>query len=417
VRRPLPPVSGEIALLALACVAACNGNLRPIGAPFASDGAGVTDGANHTDMSVPDTSVPIGECPDRPVLGFATMSYAGGEPDGGTDAAPWDAGGVGPLDAGTLVVVDAQDSDALLQFSTYAGDKTPGPLTILVKGMITIPPPPDGESADLQKIRVSSNKTVIGANLTDGSSGSGFLGGGLVMTGVSKVTIRNLVIAMPNSDDSSANVDAIHIEGSTQIWVDHCDLSSNGSNADAGAAYDDLVGISDKSDFVTVSWTRYHAHHDTGLVGRSDSAQAAADDKDKDHVTFDHDYFYDVASGPRVRFGTVHVLNCLFQNVTNWGVASIDGANVRIESTAFQNVTVTASNPDYGPVTTILSGATEGSVDIVDSPTNPPNGKNVIDQSVPFALPYPYAQDMLDSVPPLLRGCAGTGHVAAPTGN
>ena len=413
-RRPLSPISGGIAFAALAAVA-CHGGLNPIRAGNGTDAAGV-DGVAHADATMsPD--VPNVVCPDRPVLGFATMSYAGGEPDGSTDAAPSDAGGVGPVNAGTLVVVDAQDGDALDQFEMYAGSTTPGPLTILVKGMITIPPPPDGGSGDLQKIRVSSNKTVIGANLGGPTSGSGFFGGGLVMKSVSNVTIRNLVIAMPNADDSTDNVDAIHIETSTQIWIDHCDLSSNGSSADAGASYDDLVGISDKSDFVTVSWTFYHAHHDTGLVGRSDSTTAAAEDADKEHVTFDHDYFFDVASGPRVRFGTIHVLNCLFENVTNWGVASIDGANTRIEYTAFQKVTPTASDSDYGPVTTILSGATEGSVYIVDSPTDPPNGKNVIDQTVPFAVPYSYEHDMLDSVPALLEQCAGTGHIAAPTAN
>ena len=70
----------------------------------------------------------------------------------------------------------------------YAGNTTPGPLTILVKGMITIPPPPDGGSGDLQKIRVSSNKTVFGANLGDPRSGSGFTAAGSRMTGVSNVS-------------------------------------------------------------------------------------------------------------------------------------------------------------------------------------------------------------------------------------
>src|SRR5262249_23937396 len=147
---------------------------------------------------------------------------------------------------------------------------------------------------------------IIGANLqgmNGSSSGSGFTGGGIWLTSVKNIVLQNLVISMPNSDDSSDNVDAIHIEGSTNIWVDHCDLSSNGPSADAGASFDGLVDISDASDFITVSWTRYHDHAATGLVGRSDTAAAAAEDAFKNLVTYDHDLFSDVGTGPRIRFG------------------------------------------------------------------------------------------------------------------
>ena len=149
------------------------------------------------------------------------------------------------------------------------------------------------------------------------------------MTRVSNVIVRNLTIARPNTDGA---IDAIHIEGSHQIWIDHCDLSSNGGDA---GPYDGLVDISDQSDFVTVSWTHYHDHQDSGLVGRSDSSAAAAEDAGKEHVTYDHDLFTNLTTGPRVRFGTVHVLNSYFDTVTNYGVAATDGAHVRIEGNDF----------------------------------------------------------------------------------
>ena len=82
--------------------------------------------------------------------------------------------------------------------------------------MIAIPPPPDGGSGDVQKIRVSSNKTIIGANPTADFPASGFTGGGLWLSGVSNVIIQNLTISRPNSGDSSDNVDAIHVETSHQ---------------------------------------------------------------------------------------------------------------------------------------------------------------------------------------------------------
>jgi len=397
--------------------AACDVRLYPLRAQTTGQDSG----------ALPDAAVPIGACPSD-LIGFGAMSDPGGEWDGGTGGMPpqpvLDGGatGGGSLDGGTLVVVDATDSDALAQFSMYAGDKVPGPLTIVVKGVIFIPPPPDGGSGDLQKIRVSSNKTVIGANVLPNpgaaGSGSGFTGGGLTLTDVSNVVVRNLVIAMPNPGAASDNVDAIHIEGSRQIWIDHCDLSSNGAS-DPGASYDGLIDISDGSDFVTVSWTHYHDHADVGLIGRSDSSAAAAQDAAKDHVTFDHDWYSNVASGPRIRFGTVHVLNSFFDGVTNYAIASTDGASVRIEASYFNDVTATQADPDFGPVATILEGATEGDVDLLSDNKFVSSGTNQIaaQDMVPFAVPYPYTPDSRDSVPALVPSCAGTGKIAAPTGN
>jgi pectate lyase len=346
------------------------------------------------------------------------MSDQGGEPDGSSDAAPmlWLDGGVTGGGAITPVVVDATDAKALAEFTMYASDKMPGPLTIIVKGMISIPPTPDGGDTGGEQIRVSSNKTVIGANIDD-AGGSGFYGGGLAMTRVSNVIIRNLSISRPNTD---ADIDAIHIEGSHQIWIDHCDLSS-GSGADAGLAYDGLIDISDQSDFVTVSWTHYHDHRDSGLVGRSDSSAAAAEDTGKEHVTYDHDWFNNVTTGPRIRFGTVHVLNTLFENVGHYGVASTDGANVLIEASAFQHVTPPGqTDADYGPVTTILdSPATAGFVDYrANNLTDSTDGKNIIPSAQVVSSPpppYPYTPDSAGNVPTLVAACAGTGKIAVPS--
>jgi pectate lyase len=409
-----PPTSHHLAVTFVAlALLGCKRDIYPL--KFVP-----TPGADSS--ITPDSSVPIGDCPPAAVMGYATMSDLGGEWDGGTDGGPTLelTGGVQPDAMGTVVVVDAQQAGALDQFSMYA--KMAVPLTIVIKGMIDIPLPPDGGSGDLQKIRVSSNKSIIGANLqgmNGSSSGSGFTGGGIWLTGVKNIVLQNLVIAMPNSDDSSDNVDAIHIEGSTQIWVDHCDLSSNGPGADAGAAYDGLVDISDASDFVTVSWTRYHDHPATGLVGRSDTAAAAAEDAFKNHVTWDHDLFSDVGTGPRVRFGRAHVLNSYFYGVNDYAVASLDGAFVKIEGCYFQNVAPVQNNADYGPVTTIVPGATAGNVDLVD-PIYASSGANVLTTpNVPFAMEYQnqYVPDSARSVPALVNTCAGTGRIAAPTGN
>jgi pectate lyase len=409
VRRPLSLISNGIATVAL-LVAACNGDLHPFRAAPGTDG-GHFDAPIVTDMSpskdAPVTTDASGPCPDPAPVGFATMSDIGGEWDGGTTGTPnlQVAGGVTGGGSGPQFIVNMTDANALAQFSMYASDKMPGPLTILVNGQINIPPPPDGGSGDLQKIRVSSNKTVAGVG-----PASGFIGGGITLTGVSNVILRNLLINMPNADDAGDNVDAIHIETSHQIWVDHCDLSSNG--ATSTPSYDGLVDISDGSDFVTVSWTYYHNHGDTGLIGRSDSSAAAAQDASKNHVTYDHDRFDSVLTGPRARFGTVHVLSSFFQNVANYGVASLDGAMVKIENSVFQNVAPPPEDDaDFGWVTTILSSATMGYVDLVNNVVDPLSGASVPmpPPMTPVSIPYPYPYSPGQPDPGLVMRCARTG--------
>jgi pectate lyase len=400
-----PLADRSVIFLALLATS-CSGNLNPIRPrPFGLDSSVSQDAPIS-----PDTSVPV-VCPDL-LIGYATMSNKGGEPDGSVPPMPLLDGGVTGGAAGKIIPVYATDDNALAEFSMYATDKTPGPLTILVQGMISIPPTPDGGDTGGEQIRISANKTVIGAD-----ANSGFFGGGLSMKGVSNVIIRNLTIGRPNT-----KIDAIHIEGSSQIWIDHCDLSSNGPSPDAGVSYDDLVGISDKSDFVTISWTHYHDHEDSGIIGRSDSSDAAAEDIDKNHVTYDHDLFTNLRTGPRTRFGTIHVLNTYFDHVANYAIAATDGAHVRIEGSVFYNVAPPVqTNANFGPITTILdSPATVGYVDLVGNLSDATDGPNVITtQQVPFAVPYSYAAtaDSAATAAYVVPHCVGPGHIAVPPTN
>src|SRR5436309_1937183 len=83
---------------------------------------------------------------------------------------------------------------------------------------------------------------------------------------------------------------------------DHCDLSSE-RNPD-GASYDGLVDITHAAESITISWTKFHDHRDTSIVGHSDLN--GTEDKGHLHVTYHHDLFQNVDAGPRIRFGTVH---------------------------------------------------------------------------------------------------------------
>jgi pectate lyase len=68
------------------------------------------------------------------------------------------------------------------------------------------------------------------------------------------VIMRNLKI----SKVKAANGDAIGIQASSNVWVDHCDLSSDMDNGKD--YYDGLCDVTHASEYVTISNTYIHDH-------------------------------------------------------------------------------------------------------------------------------------------------------------
>lgn len=107
----------------------------------------------------------------------------------------------------------------------------------------------DGMLSGCGILRPSSDSTILGLG-----QGSGMVGGGFLLYNVNNVILRNLDLSLaPDSGD------LIDIETSTNIWVDHCDLYNEGIVGDKDD-YDGLLDIKRASDFITVSWTRFHDH-------------------------------------------------------------------------------------------------------------------------------------------------------------
>ncbi|KAM5348681.1 hypothetical protein ACJ41O_008505 [Fusarium nematophilum] len=210
---------------------------------------------------------------------------------------------------------------SLAQFSEAA--EADGKKVIYVKGTIS------GSA----KIRVKSDKTIFGA------SGATLKGVGLYVNKQSNVIIRNLAI----KEVKAANGDAINIQASTNVWVDHCDLSSNKNNGKD--YYDGLLDINHGSDYITVSNTFLHDHYKASLVGHSDSN--SGEDTGKLHVTYANNYWYNINSrAPSVRFGTVHIYNNYYLDIGSTGVNSRMGANVLVESTTFVNTKTALTSVD-----------------------------------------------------------------------
>ncbi len=354
---------GAVSLLALA---GCDVRLRPVWSAASDGGAPVPDAL-------------LSPCPDT-MIGYACLG-----PASGAYATTTGGGATAP------VLVSAGDSDALAQFKA-AADRKSGPAVIQIQGMISF------AGFDSSQVRVASNTTIVGLDRQ-----SGFTGGGLDLNGSSNVILKNLTI------QRAVGTDAITVQGpdSTNIWIDHCDLSSQ-LHPD-GASYDGLADITHAADWITVSWTRFHDHKDTGIIGHSDSN--GAEDTGFLHVTYYYDWFQNVDAGPRVRFGTVHVLNTFFDHVAFYGVASTMSARVRVENSIFRSVTAAGGDPDYGPVTTVLPSSDPGFVDLVGNDEDATDGKDVAPSAQLVAwdphADYKFTADSTVNARALVTLCAG----------
>jgi pectate lyase len=173
-------------------------------------------------------------------------------------------------------------------------------------------------------IAIGSNKTVVGVC---GAEFHGHLG----ISKASNVILRNLKVvgygvgdctkdpAFDASVGCSSGADAISItSASHHVWVDHCDVSDG---------TDGNLDINAGSDFITVSWTKFHYTPRTDNVGddstganghRFSNLIGSADDVPEDvghlNVTWHHDWWADNVNQrmPRTRNGKIHVVNSLF---------------------------------------------------------------------------------------------------------
>ena len=172
-----------------------------------------------------------------------------------------------------------------------------------------------------ENITVSSNKTFLG--ITD----SAYLKGiGLEISDARNVIVKNLKISHVTPQD------AVEINNSKNVWIDHCDLFSD---QDHGTEYyDGLLDIKNASSFITVSWSRFHDHYKTILISSGDTQVADTTTR----ITFHHNYFHNCESRlPSIRFGKAHIFNNYYKDCGT-AINSRMGACVRVEKNYFENV-------------------------------------------------------------------------------
>ena len=292
----------------------------------------------------------------------ATASAAESSPIGWASQNGGTTGGAG---GSTVTVTSASALDSALQSSSRQ--------IIRVSGMISL--------SGMHK--VNSNKSILGVG-----SGSGISGGGLNLSGVSNVIIRNLVFR--NADDDSINVQ----ESARNIWIDHNDLSNG---------HDGLVDIKRGSDFVTVSWNHFHNHDKTALLGHDDGN--GSQDIGHLRVTYHHNWFDGTTQRhPRVRFGNpVHVYNNYYNGNSGYGVASTCNAGVLVERNYFENVP--------HPTVTQTGDSPSGNLRVINNYLVNSGTEQVRNGASVAAIPYSYTPDANNTVKSIVTAGAGTGKI------
>ncbi|WP_367324068.1 polysaccharide lyase family 1 protein [Streptomyces sp. HUAS ZL42] len=173
--------------------------------------------------------------------------------------------------------------------------------------------------AERVQLTVGSNTTVVGLEKAV------LKGASLQIRNADNVIVRNLELRdaydcfpvwQPNTGglgDWKTAYDNIWLTGATHVWIDHITASDKGHPDAEEPTYfarnylrhDGLLDVTNGSDLVTVSWSRFADHDKAMLIGNSDSA---TEDRGKLRVTLHHNEFESVVQrAPRVRFGQVHV--------------------------------------------------------------------------------------------------------------
>ena len=193
------------------------------------------------------------------------------------------------------------------------------------------------------RIMVGSNKTILGISGASVKNANRDENAGIfLLVGSNNVIIRNLTLLGPGAYDIDANDgDNISLTNATNVWVDHCDIQDG---------IDGNFDIVSGSDNICCSWTRFRyliepkaggsggsdKHCNSNLIGNSNNTA----DVDEGHLncTFINCWWGSgcVERCPRVRFGKVHVVNCLYDGTDyNYCIGYGVYSNIYVEKCAF----------------------------------------------------------------------------------
>lgn len=206
----------------------------------------------------------------------------------------------------------------------------------------------EGEIKITGVISMSSvqNKTIYGlpgsALVNDTHSDNKSQSGILSLESAKNVIIRNVTFKGAGAYDIDG-YDNLNLSKCTYIWIDHCDFQDG---------VDGNFDCNKGSDHISVTWCRFRYlkepwaggsggsddHRFSNLWGGGDSETAS---NNKLRTTF-YSCWWDEGCRermPRIRFGQVHLLNCLYSSsVSNYCVGAGYRCNAYVDRCVFDNV-------------------------------------------------------------------------------
>jgi pectate lyase len=254
------------------------------------------------------------------------------------------------------------------------------PRVIRVDGVLDI----DGNGTG--RLDVNSNKTLLGVGT------NAWIRGQVEIDGVTNVIVRNLSFT---NDGAPSVLDGIRIfDGAHHVWVDHCTFVD---------CSDGELDITVGSDYVTVSWCKFHYTRDNGhnfvnLIAGSDL------DAGDYRITFHHNWWSTGCKQrmPMSRYGTVHLFNNYYFAPGNQYCAN---ARTNAQFLSEHNYYREVDDPIYaesnGRIRTVgniyqaCTGRIDAGLDRVDAELRPP--------------PYGYTLDPAVDVPAMVTEGAGVG--------
>ena len=164
---------------------------------------------------------------------------------------------------------------------------------------------------------------------------------------------RNLTLLGAGAYDISA-CDNIQLVESKNIWIDHCDIQDG---------VDGNLDAKTKSDNMTISWCKFSYliapwpkagesddHRCSSMWGSSDNR---GDDEGHLNATFVNCWWYHGCGQrcPRIRFGKVHIANCLWENGTEEDPAQYcigigHSSKLYVENGDFSHTVLKTGDPD-----------------------------------------------------------------------
>ena len=281
--------------------------------PGASTGGG---GDTPEDPEDPEETAEL-DCPNPPATGTVDPTQILGYAKA--------AGVTGGEGADALHTFHFNDGAALQAWllarekAEKGGDKSP--VIIWLSGSFKAS---DGRSGAFDVKRVS-NISFYGTN-------------GFVMNkvGMFCVEASNIIIRNVHFNQPEYPVDAISMQECSGMWVDHCTFTSLDQGHDAE---DGSCDVTHGSTNVTVSWCLFDKTQKSCLVGHSGKINGDTQNDPDIKVTFHHNWFAQSNSRhPRVRFGSAHVYNNLYDGCTTYGAGSACEAKVLVEFNYFDGV-------------------------------------------------------------------------------